>query len=166
MAGYSCHAFSFSPQLWPSEDQRFSKSLRHKFFKGAQIHMVCPCWVCHWTGNCFSCWCFDSLTSTCTSVSGIFLFQFQFLCVVTYQFFFLFFFMIFVKFVGIFCKYLCIQILFAQFFLAVYWSIVYIWLHIKLTSTNLSQQLLWSALLVQIFASMRFLVSFIGLYGW
>ena len=43
--------------------------------------MVCPCWVCHWTGNCFSCWCFDSLTSTCTSVSGIFLFQFSFFCV-------------------------------------------------------------------------------------
>ena len=95
-----------------------------------------------------------------------FFFNFNF-CVCCYLSFFFFpFFMIFVKFVGIFCKYLCIQILFAQFFLAVYWSIVYIWLHIKLTSTNLSQQLLWSALLVQIFASMRFLVSFIGLYGW
>nr|POF07569.1 signal peptide peptidase-like 1 [Quercus suber] len=40
--------------------------------KGHKYIWYAPYWVCHWTGNCFSCWCFDSLTSTCTSVSGTF----------------------------------------------------------------------------------------------
>lgn len=32
--------------------------------------MVCSSWVCHWIGNRLSSWCPDSLTPTCTSLSG------------------------------------------------------------------------------------------------
>ena len=35
--------------------------------------MVCPFGICNWTCNCFGSWCFDSLTSTCTSLSGMYL---------------------------------------------------------------------------------------------
>nr|AFK44420.1 unknown [Medicago truncatula] len=34
--------------------------------------MVCAAWICHWPGNCFSSWCLESLTSTCSSLSGAF----------------------------------------------------------------------------------------------
>lgn len=74
--GYPRHATGFSPLLWLSQEQGYSKSLRITFLKGAQIHMVCATRVCHWPGNCFGCWCLDSLTSTCTSLSGTNLFLF------------------------------------------------------------------------------------------
>ena len=74
--GYPRHATGFSPLLWLSQEQGYSKSLRVTFLKGAQIHMVCATRVCHWPGNCFGSWCLDPLTSTCTSLSGTNLFLF------------------------------------------------------------------------------------------
>lgn len=74
--GYPRHATGFSPLLWLSQEQGYSKSLRITFLKGAQIHMVCATRVCHWPGNCFGSWCLDPLTSTCTSLSGTSVFLF------------------------------------------------------------------------------------------
>lgn len=35
--------------------------------------MVCPSWLCCWISNCACGWHFDSLASTCSSLSGILL---------------------------------------------------------------------------------------------
>lgn len=81
--GYPRHASGFSPLLWLSEEQGYSEPVWVKFFKGAQIHMVCATWICHWPGNCFGSWCLDSLTSTCTSLSGNSVFFFLFLIIIS-----------------------------------------------------------------------------------
>ena len=77
-AGYSSHASGFSTLLWLSKEQQYSKSLWVTFLQGAQIYMVCSTWVCHWPSNCFGSWSLNSLTSTCTSLSGISVFVFFF----------------------------------------------------------------------------------------
>ena len=70
LAGYSCHASSFSSLFWLPKEQRSGESLGFIFFQGTKIYMVCSSWVCHWIGNRLSSWCPDSLTPTCTSLSG------------------------------------------------------------------------------------------------
>jgi hypothetical protein len=69
-AGYPRHVPGFGPLLWLSQEQGYNKSHWVTFFKGAQIHMVCAAWICHGSDNCFGSWCLDSLTSTCTPLSG------------------------------------------------------------------------------------------------
>lgn len=80
--GYPRHAPGFGPLLWLSKEQGYCKSLWVTFHKGAQVHMVCATWVCHWPRNCFGSWCLDTLTSTCTSLSGTVSSSYQSSCLI------------------------------------------------------------------------------------
>lgn len=86
VAGNSCHASCIGPLVWSSEEQGYNNSLRSTFLKGAQIHLVCPSWICHWVGCSFGSWCFDSFPSACPSLFGNFpLLLYRFVIIIVFE---------------------------------------------------------------------------------
>lgn len=71
LVGYSFNAFSIGSLFWSPKRSRFYYSLGCTIFKGVQILLACPFWVCCWTVYCLGSWHFDAFTSASTSVSGM-----------------------------------------------------------------------------------------------
>ena len=66
--GNSCHTSCIGPLVvWWAE---CGKPLISTW--GAQIHLACPSWICHWFFYSFCSWCFGSFPSTCSTLFGNF----------------------------------------------------------------------------------------------